>query len=85
MSPLNLRRDRAVFLLVITALLVAVLGALPFATVRAAAGFAEPTFERLDRNRDGFVDRAEGARVGSFGALDANADGRLDRVEFARW
>jgi hypothetical protein len=45
-------------------------------------------FEEADRNRDGFIDAAEGAFVSgmrsAFALADANQDGRLDRAEFAR-
>jgi hypothetical protein len=78
-----LRLDRTVFLLVVTSLLTALLGALPLATVRAAA--AVPTFHHLDRNGDGFLDRKEARALRDFARLDANADGRVDQVEFARW
>ena len=53
-----------------------------------AATSGQPTFEQLDRNRDGYVDRYE---VALFPALDAafndadrRPDGRLDKAEFAR-
>jgi hypothetical protein len=47
-----------------------------------------PTFERLDRNRDGYVDRAEALALPEldrvFNEADRRSDGRLDKVEFAR-
>lgn len=87
--PARLRRDRTAFVLVVALLLIALLAALPLA-VRAASQFpATPVFELVDRNRDGFVERAEAASVPglgeNFAKLDRNYDGRLDRVEFARW
>ena len=79
-SPL--RRERTVFLLVVTVLLLALLAALPLATVRAAAA---PTFAQMDRNADGFLDREELRRARELTRLDADADGRVSQVEFARW
>jgi Ca2+-binding EF-hand superfamily protein len=47
-----------------------------------------PTFERLDRNHDGYVDRAEALALPEldvvFNEADRRSDGRLDKVEFAR-
>lgn len=68
----------------------ALLAAMPFATLSAAARTAAtPVFERLDRNNDGVIDAREAQAVRglaqSLDKLDANRDGKLDRVEFARW
>ena len=46
---------------------------------------ANPKFEKLDANKDGFLTRAEvrSENYGkAFGAADANKDGKLDRAEF---
>lgn len=48
----------------------------------------KPSFERADRNRDGFVDKSEAGAVpglsANFERADRNKDGRLDREEFSR-
>ena len=77
-----LRRERTLFLLVVTALLMALLAALPLATVRAAA---VPTFAQMDRNADGFLDGDELRRARDVARLDADGDGRVSQVEFAKW
>ena len=43
----------------------------------------EPTFQKLDRNDDGQIDKAEfNARlVAMFNLMDSNSDGMLDDVE----
>ena len=89
MNP-RLRHERNAFWLLLTSFLVVLLGALPLVTVRAAVQVpAIPPFELVDRNKDGFINRAEAAGVpglaADFEKLDANRDGRLDRLEFARW
>jgi Ca2+-binding EF-hand superfamily protein len=86
----KLRSDRIAFTLFVSALLLALLAALPFAVVRASSPVAAtPVFDLVDRNRDGYVDRKEAEAVpglsADFDKMDINRDGRLDRVEFARW
>ncbi|OGA74382.1 MAG: hypothetical protein A3G81_14160 [Betaproteobacteria bacterium RIFCSPLOWO2_12_FULL_65_14] len=81
---------KAVFFLYCALLFAALLAAMPFATLSAAArSAATPAFERVDRNKDGFIDPREAQGVPglaeSFARMDANRDGKLDRVEFARW
>jgi hypothetical protein len=84
-SPIN-----ALFFLYCALLFVALLAAMPLATLSAGAQTAAtPVFELVDGNKDGFVDRREAAAVPGlaerFEEMDANRDGKLDRVEFARW
>jgi len=48
----------------------------------------KPTFDQLDRNKDGAIDaqeaKADAIVSGQFAKLDANGDGKLDRSEFAK-
>ena len=72
------------------------MAALPLATAQLSlARYAmgepsggEPTFEQLDRNRDGYVDRREAAALAGldavFDAADRRARGKLDKVEYAK-
>ena len=96
MTP-RLRHERTNFLLLLSALYMALLCALPIVTATLSmqqarmtqAPLPQPmTFERLDRNRDGFVDRAEALALPEldriFNEADRRSDGRLDKVEFAR-
>jgi hypothetical protein len=81
---------KAMFFLYCALLSVALLAAMPLATLSAGAQTAAtPVFELVDWNKDGFVDRREAAAVpglvARFQEMDANRDGKLDRVEFARW
>jgi hypothetical protein len=81
---------KALFFAYCALLSVALLAAMPLATLSAGAQTAAtPLFELIDRNKDGFVDRREAAAVPGlaerFEEMDANRDGKLDRVEFARW
>lgn len=93
----RLRQERTVFLLYLGAVFVSLMSALPIVTTSlgtqrfAAAQPAAPrelTFEQLDRNRDGYVDRKEAeAQPGLdavFDRADRHPDGRLDKVEFAK-
>ena len=92
----RLRQERTVFLLFLGAVFISLMSALPVVTAslgtpRYAATPQAPqqlTFEQLDRNRDGYVDRKEAeAQPGlnaAFDNADRHADGRLDKVEYAR-
>jgi hypothetical protein len=91
----RLRQERNVFMLFLGAVFVSLMSALPIVTasipharyaVEQRAG--QMTFEQLDRNHDGYVDRAEAlAQPGLdavFNAADRRPDGRLDKVEYAK-
>lgn len=93
----RLRQERTNFLLLIGATYMALMCALPVVTAALSMQRARmaqaplalpPTFERLDRNRDGYVDRAEALALPEldrvFNEADRRSDGRLDKVEFAR-
>jgi hypothetical protein len=92
----RLRQQRHNFLLFLGAVYVSLMVALPLATARLSlAGFAtgeasggQPTFEQLDRNRDGYVDRREAAALPGlravFDAADRHLRGRLDKVDYAK-
>jgi hypothetical protein len=92
----RLRRQRNEFLVFLAGTYVSLLCAVPIVMgnlaaaqrVRAEASPYSVTFEQLDRNRDGFVDRSEAQPFGALDAVfhraDLHARGRLDKVEFAR-
>jgi len=95
MNP-RLRQQRSTFLLFMGAVYVSLMAALPLATAQLSiARYAmsepsagQPTFEQLDRNRDGYVDRREAAALPGleavFDAADRRARGKLDKVEYAK-
>ena len=95
MSP-RLRQQRSTFLLFMGAMFVSLIAALPLATAQLSlaryamseADVGGPTFERLDRNRDGYVDRREAVALPGleavFDAADRRARGKLDKVEYAK-
>jgi hypothetical protein len=91
----RLRQQRSSFLLFMGAVYVSLMAALPVLTTQLTArGYAsvpnggQPTFEQLDRNHDGYVDRREAAALPALGAVFAAADrhlrGRLDKVDYAK-
>lgn len=92
----RLRQQRSTFLLFMGAVYVSLMAALPVVTTNlAAARYAmnapnggQPTFEQLDRNHDGYVDRREAAALAGLDAVfddaDRRADDRLDKVEYAK-
>jgi hypothetical protein len=92
----RLRQQRSTFLLFMGAVYVSLMTALPVVTmqfsaaryVMSAPNGGQPSFEQLDRNRDGYVDRREAAALPGleavFDAADRHARGRLDKVDFAK-
>src|SRR5215208_2749337 len=95
MNP-RLRRARTEFLVLIGSAYMTLMCALPIVSgtlanmqhARAQSPGELPTFEQLDRNRDGYVERRELAALPAleavFNEADRRSDGRLDKVEFAR-
>ena len=93
----RLRQQRTNFLLYLGALYLSLMAGLPLMTASmsqmrdaAQANYAasEPTFEQLDRNHDGYVDRHEAEWLPGLAAVfdraDRRAEGRLDKVEYAK-
>jgi hypothetical protein len=93
----RLRRQRNEFLVFLGGTYVSLMCALPIITAslavqypRSAPALAaqQPGFEQFDRNRDGYVDRAEALALEDldrvFNEADRRPDGRLDKVEFGR-
>ena len=93
----RLRQDRNAFLLFLGTVYMALMCALPIVTAtlpklnalkQTSIAPAHPTFEQLDRNGDGYVNRYEAAAYPELDAVfndaDRRPDGRLDKVEFAR-
>ena len=93
----RLRQERTVFLLYLGAVFVSLMSALPIVTASLSTQrytVAQPTapreltFEELDRNRDGYVDRSEAAAQPGLEAVfdraDRHPDGRLDKVEYGK-
>ena len=92
----RLRAQRNTFLLFLGAVYVSLMAALPIVTAalptaryaRLAEASAQPTFEQLDLNHDGYVDRTEAAALPGLNAVleaaDRHARGRLDKVDYAK-
>jgi len=92
----RLRQQRTTFLLFLGTVYVSLMCALPIVTatmptVRYANAEpigAQPIFEKLDSNGDGYVDRSEATALPGLRRLldtvSRRADGRLDKVEYAR-
>ena len=92
----RLRQERTVFLLYLGAVFVSLMTALPIVTASLASVSyrtapqppSQLTFEQLDRNRDGYVDRSEAEGQPGLNAVfdraDRHPDGRLDKVEYAK-
>ena len=83
----TLRNERNAFFALLGFALALLLMPLPYIDVAASSD--APLFERIDRNQDGYLDRAEARRVrrlaAAFDRIDRDQDARVDRVEFARW
>ena len=79
-----MRLAKAVFLA--SAMALAVSGAYAADDKQAKPKDAEPGFNALDKNNDGYVTRAEAARdkdlVKKFKEADGNNDGKLSRAEY---
>lgn len=93
------RQGRTLFLTYLCATYVLILLAAPLvsalepssmgrSSAGGSAGARFPTFEQLDRNKDGFIVKSESAALPGLSAMferaDSNRDGKLDKVEFAR-
>jgi hypothetical protein len=93
----RLRHERTNFLLLLGATYMSLMCALPIVTATLSMQRARMpqqavvlpmNFERLDANRDGYVDRGEALALPEldtvFNEADRRPDGRLDKAEFAR-
>ena len=89
----RLRQQRTNFLLFLGVIYLALIAAPPLMTASLAqmrsvrqASYATtpPTFEQLDRNRDGYIDAREAAAFAGLATLFSEPDRRLDKVEYAK-
>jgi EF hand len=87
----RLREQRSAFLIFMAAVALCLLTALPVISASFpshAAASRTPSFEQLDRNHDGFVDRSEAKALArlpaAFEQADRNRDAKLDKVEYAK-
>jgi hypothetical protein len=89
------RRDRSAFVLLLVVCSLLLVLAVPLASQlpdkRSAAGGASApvrTFEQLDRNADGSLERSEAVKLPGlaiiFERADADGDERLSKVEYAK-
>ena len=87
----RLRRQRNEFLVFLAGTYVSLLCALPVVAgnlalaqrMRANVSMEGLTFEQLDRNRDGYVDRSEAQSIDGLASAFGDAE-RLNKVQFAR-
>jgi|SRR4051812_39101277 hypothetical protein len=92
----RLRRQRNEFLIFLAGSYVSLMCALPIVVgnlammkrARVDTSLEGLTFEQLDRNRDGYIDRREAGELGGLDAVfnkaNRRSNGRLDKVEFAQ-
>jgi hypothetical protein len=92
----RLRQERNAFLLFLGGVSIALMSALPVVTasLASAKGWVpgerprDMTFEQVDLNRNGYIDRAEARIYPGLAAVieraDRTRDGRLDKVEYAQ-
>jgi len=61
----------------------------PSTTTSTTTTHHHPSFESLDKNKDGFLDSKEVASHASlkkaFASLDTNKDGKLSKEEYSKW